>query len=458
MIDLKNIRSIYFIGIGGIGMSGLARYFNSRGVQVSGYDKTQTHLIDELVNEGMKIHFEENVELIPKNVDLVCFTPAVSKEHAELKFYVQNKYNVVKRSDLLEELTKDLFTIAVAGSHGKTTTSTLIAHILKSSGYDCSAFLGGVSANYNSNFLIGKNKTVVVEADEYDRSFWKLHPDISVITSVDPDHLDVYGTVEEFENGFIGFARKLKTNGTLFVKNNVTIIDELKNLSPNKYSLEEFNSNFYADDIELNNELYSFTFHTPVSEIKNLTLGIPGLHNVENAVAACAVAWQLGIGDEEIRKALATFKGVKRRFEIIYRSAKTIYIDDYAHHPNEINAFLSSIKKIFPDKKLTCVFQPHLFSRTRDFADEFAESLSIADTCILLPIYPARELPIEGINSEMILEKVTSAKRILCGMPMLLECIRIQKPELLVTIGAGDIDTMVSPIKSFLTTQSLFLK
>lgn len=446
-MNLSAIKSIYFIGIGGIGMSALARYFNSKGVKISGYDRVSTHLTEELIKEGIHIHFSEDINLIPKEADLVVYTPAIPHEHAELQYFSQHGYKVIKRSDLLEELTKDMFTIAVAGTHGKTTTSSMIAHLLKSSGYDCTALLGGVTVNYHSNFLIGKNNVVVVEADEYDRSFHKLHPDISVITSAEPDHLDIYGTGEEMIEAFKQFAHKLKQGGHLIANNRLSFIDSLKDLNLHSYSLHDMHSEYFAKNERWENGVSVFDFHSEKREIKNIHLEIAGLHNIENAVAAIAVGMLLRIPEEKIREALQTFKGVKRRFEYIIRRTDFIYIDDYAHHPGEIKAFLSSVKSIFPDKKITCVFQPHLYTRTRDFADGFAETLSIADELILLPVYPARELPIEGINSEMILKKSTSKEKSVVEKKDLLRILQQKKREVLVTVGAGDIDAFVEPIR-----------
>ncbi len=446
-MNLSEIKSIYFIGIGGIGMSALARYFNSNGRTVSGYDKTPTPLTDELNKEGIRVHFIEDVTLIPKEVDLVVYTPAISAENIELQYYRQHNYKIVKRSDLLEELTKDMFTIAVAGTHGKTTTVSIIAHLLKSSGYDCTAFLGGVTVNYKSNFLIGKNNVVVVEADEYDRSFHKLHPDISVITSADPDHLDIYGTADEVIESFRQFAYKLKKGGHLIIKEGLPFINRLQGLNLHPYSLHSRNATFFAANEKLENGTFRFDFHGAEDEINNIHLEVAGLHNVENAVAAAAVGILLKISNNKIREALQTFKGVKRRFEYIIRRPDFIYIDDYAHHPGEIKAFLSSVRNIFPDKKITCIFQPHLYTRTRDFADGFAETLSIADDLILLPIYPARELPIEGVTSEMILKKTRAKEKLVVEKKDLLNIIKQKKLEVLVTVGAGDIDAFVEPIR-----------
>jgi len=442
---------LYFIGIGGIGMSALARYFNARGVKIYGYDKTETSLTDELAREGMEIHFEENVDLIPKDVDLVVYTPAIPAEHKELAYYKSKNYPLCKRSDLLEKVTEHMFTIAVAGTHGKTTTSTMVAHILRSSGNDCSAFLGGVSVNYHTNFLPGKNNVVVVEADEFDRSFLKLHPNIAVITSVDADHLDIYNTKEELQQSYLQFTELIKKDGTLVVKNNLPINPKLNVGNKIIYDTDSTDVDAYSSNLNLKDGFFEFDYSGKLGTINNIVLGIPGKHNVENAVAAVSVALLANVDKEKIKKALSDFKGVKRRFEYIVKNSKHIFIDDYAHHPHEIEAFLTAVKTIYPAKKLTCIFQPHLYSRTRDFANDFAKSLSLCDELILLPIYPAREQPIKGIDSEMILNKVSIKNKRCCSKTELLVIINNEKPELTVTVGAGDIDQLVEPIKKLLS-------
>lgn len=453
-MNLSNIHTIYFIGIGGIGMSGLARYFNTHGVTVSGYDKTPSVLTEEMIAEGMSIHFEEDLSLIPKEADLVVYTPAIPADHAELVYYREHQYTVIKRSDLLEQLTADLFTIAVAGTHGKTTTTSMIAHILKNSGYDCTAFLGGIAANYDSNFIVGKNKTVVVEADEFDRSFLKLHPDIAVITSCDADHLDIYGTEAEVKNSFDEFTGKIKAGGTLITKATLSFpdrsVDDIKTLY---YALDGADLDFYSTDTRIDQGTYVFNVVGKNFTINDIHLSIAGRHNAENAIAAVAVASLLNIKPEQIRMALQTFKGVKRRFQFMVRTSSTIFIDDYAHHPAEIAAFLNSVREIFPGRKITCVFQPHLYTRTRDFAAAFSESLSLADEVILLPVYPARELPIAGVSSEMLLDKIKSPeKRVVRKQSLISELMHLPL-EVLVTIGAGDIDQLVDPIVGMLETR-----
>jgi len=441
---------IYFVGIGGIGMSALARYFKSKAVAVSGYDKTETVLTKQLVSEGIKIHYEDNIELIDKDAQLIVYTPAVPKDHKELKYFKDNNYTVVKRSDVLGAITNSSFNICVAGTHGKTTTSTMVAHILQDSGYGCNAFLGGIAVNYNSNFWSSEKNVCVVEADEYDRSFLKLSPDVAIITAMDPDHLDIYGTAENVEQAFIDFSARVKEGGLLLSKFDLKRSDELKASKHLSYHFNNDKADVYAANIKMNNGSYQFDVRTKGWILNDVVLNMGGMHNIENMVAAIAVAHNLKIEDEKIKAAVSSFKGVKRRFEYIVKKEKVIYIDDYAHHPDELRALLTGAKKLFPDKKCTIIFQPHLFSRTKDFADGFAETLSLADEIILLPIYPARELPMEGVNSEMILSKMTNKNRKVLSKTEILDWVKNNKTELLITAGAGDIDTLVEPIKNSL--------
>ncbi|MBX7108229.1 MAG: UDP-N-acetylmuramate--L-alanine ligase [Chitinophagales bacterium] len=451
-MNLTSIHTIYFIGIGGIGMSGLARYFNANGYNVSGYDKTPTILTGEMIREGMKIHFEEDLSAIPSDADLVVYTPAIPSDHKELMYYREHGFPVVKRADLLEELTRNMFTIAVAGTHGKTTTSSMIAHVLKSSGYDCTAFLGGIAANYHANFLAGKNKTVVVEADEFDRSFLKLHPDIAVVTSCDPDHLDIYGTKEEVIASYGEFTGMIKRGGVLITKQHLTFPDRsADNVRILHYGLDHDAEDAYAANLRLDNGTYAFDFIHGAKKINDVHLSIAGRHNAENAIASATVASLLDIESDQIRLALHSFKGVYRRFQFLFRNSKVVYIDDYAHHPAEIMAFLKSVREIFPRRKITCIFQPHLFSRTRDFADGFGESLSLADNVILLPVYPARELPVEGVHSAMLLDKITTAAKCVAQKEDLLNHLSQTDIEVLVTVGAGDIDQFTEPIAKMLS-------
>ncbi len=450
MKELDKIKYVFLLGIGGIGMSGLARYFKNRNCIVSGYDKTETPLTKQLVQEGISIIYVDDLNLVQDPFKdnseeiLIIYTPAIPVNNSIFTYFVQQG-NIYKRSQVLGIISEGMYTIAVAGTHGKTTTSTIITHLLKSGGIDCTAFLGGISTNYHSNFLIGDSNVMVVEADEYDRSFLTLHPDVAVITSMDADHLDIYGNAESLEKSFQLFASQLKEGGQLFVKLGLDI-------NQNKKSYSVINTtDIYADNIKINDGNYYFDFHNSDCTISNLTLGLAGMHNVENAVVAIAVALSQKINEEDLRQALKSYSGVKRRFEYIIKSNNQIYIDDYAHHPTEIEACINSVKQLYPNKKLTVVFQPHLFTRTRDFASDFAISLSVADQLILLNIYPARELPIEGITSQMLLDLIQNPNKVLVADDELVATIHKHKPELLLTLGAGDIDRFVEPLKLILS-------
>lgn len=443
---------LYFIGIGGIGMSALARYFHSKGFKVSGYDKTSTPLTKELEAEGINIHYEDDVELIPKNADIVVYTPAVPASHKELQFYQANGYAVVKRSDVLGTITKSSFNICVAGTHGKTTTSTMIAHILRESGYGCNAFLGGISANYDTNFWTSEKNVCVVEADEYDKSFLKLSPDVAVVTAMDADHLDIYGTTEEFENAFVEFTGKIKSGGCLISKFGLKRSNNFKADKQLTYSYNNSAADAYASNIRVENEAYVFDVVGKDWMLKNVQLKMGGLHNIENCVAAIAVAKHLDIDDEKIKNAVQNFKGVKRRFEYILKDNKHVFIDDYAHHPEELKALINGVRSLFT-KRLVIIFQPHLYTRTKDQADGFAEVLSLADEVILLPIYPARELPIEGVSSEMIFKKMSLKDKQVLSKEDMKHWVRKVQPELLVMAGAGDIDALVQPVKEILSDQ-----
>ncbi|MBV8255752.1 MAG: UDP-N-acetylmuramate--L-alanine ligase [Chitinophaga sp.] len=445
-MDLNNIHRVYFIGIGGIGMSAIARYFNEKGVKVSGYDRTSTVLTKQLEEEGMQIHYTDDINLLDKDANLVVYTPAIPANHTELGWYREHGYEVVKRSDVLQEITRTLFAITVAGTHGKTTVSTMIAHLLTDSGYGCNAFLGGISVNYNKNFWSSDKQVAVIEADEYDRSFLKLSPDIAVLTSMDPDHLDIYGTPEAMEEAFIQYTHNIKPNGTLIARFGLHRDRELNATKKMLYSLQNNAANAYATNIRMKHGGYEFDVMQQDWMIDNLELHIGGMHNVENAVAAITVAHLLGISADKIRAAVASFKGIKRRFEYMVKNDRQVYIDDYAHHPEELRALINSAKALFPGRKTTVIFQPHLFSRTRDLADGFAEVLSIADEVILLPIYPARELPIEGVTSEMIANKITAPVRVM-QKEELLKWLESNPSPLLITAGAGDIDQLREPIK-----------
>lgn len=451
MRNLKGLKKIYFLGIGGIGMSALARYFKSLGADVNGYDKTQTALTDELEREGIKVIFEDDLNLYPKEVDMVVYTPAIPKDHKGFNFYKDSGYELRKRSEVLGIISADRFTIAVAGSHGKTTVSSMIAHILTQSGFGCSAFLGGIAVNYNSNFLQGQNDVVVIEADEFDRSFHRLVPDMAVITAVDTDHLDIYGSKENIDEAFIEFTNKISEEGFLAMKMSQSINDHLPLLDKAFYSLNDTEADVYCSKYWVVDGGYLFNVSYYGTEIKGLRLNIGGFHNIENAVAAICIAKELKITDEHIKEALASFKGIKRRFEKVFENDKVIFIDDYAHHPEEIRVFVESVHEIYPKKKITAVFQPHLFSRTKDLAKEFAAQLSKADEVVLLDIYPARELPVEGVTSDLIFNQLTCPEKTLLKKEELLDFIKSKDLEVLLTIGAGDIDKYLASIKAILT-------
>lgn len=445
--------SVYFLGIGGIGMSAIARYFNSRGVNVSGYDKTETVLTKQLNNEGVNIHYKDDIEWIDKNAILVVYTPAIPNDHAEYNFYKENGYTIMKRSEVLGLITNSSFNICVAGTHGKTTTSTMIAHLLRNSEYGCNAFLGGIASNYNTNFWSDKNNTCVVEADEYDRSFLRLMPDIAVITAIDADHLDIYGTEEKFAEAFVEFSEKIKQDGLLICKKGLETKYKFSKVKTITYSLNDKNADCYANNISINKGAYVFDVLVKGQVINNFLLNMGGLHNIENTVASIVVAHEMGIEEAKIKKAVAGFKGVKRRFEYIIKNELMVMIDDYAHHPKELTALITSAKDLYKNKKCTVVFQPHLYSRTRDFADGFAQALSLADEVFLLPIYPAREKPIEGVESEMLVEKMKGSVEC-CSKEDLLNKLVDKKMkndlDLLIMAGAGDIDTLILPIKDIL--------
>ena len=458
MIDLNTIKRAYFIGIGGIGMSALARYFLSKGKKVSGYDRTQTALTLQMENEGISIHYTDDPELAPKDADLVIYTPAIPANHLELNWYLGHDYPVLKRSEALEVITQTAFNICIAGTHGKTTTSAMTAHILRHSGYGCNAFLGGIAANYDSNFWSADNAVCVIEADEYDRSFLRLNPDIAVITAMDADHLDIYGTERAMQDSFIEFSGKIKPGGVLFVKAGLSRSNEFKAPEKTTYHFSDAAADIYAKDLKIVNGHYQFDAVVKGELIKDLTLNMGGMHNVENALASIGIARQLKIDADLIRKAVEDFKGVKRRFEYIIKTGDLAYIDDYAHHPEELNALIGSAKELFGDMHCTVVFQPHLYSRTKDLAAQFAESLDKADEALLLPIYPARELPVEGVNSEMIVSKMKNKQSRALNKNELLEYLgrpfsQPGKGRLIITAGAGDIDRLREPIKKVLSAK-----
>ncbi len=445
-MNLNQIHNVYFIGIGGIGMSALARYFQNIGKNVSGYDKTPTMLTEELIAGGMNIHFEDNISLIPTDYytenTLVIITPAVPVSHAEWNYFLEREYVVKKRAEVLGIITKDTFCFAVAGTHGKTTTSSILGHILYQSGADVTAFLGGIVENYHSN-LIGNGKTVtVVEADEFDRSFLHLHPDIACVTSMDADHLDIYGDKNAIEDSFREFAAKVENKNNLFVPKGLPL--EALTIGIDEESI------YKAFNIRIEKGFYVFDVQTPTEIIKDLQFGLPGRHNLMNALMALAMAKTYGTPTESIAKALASFKGIQRRFSYQIKNENLVYIDDYAHHPTEINAVYQAIRELYPNEKVLAIFQPHLFSRTKDFADDFAKSLSQFDEILLLDIYPARELPMEGVTSSWLLSKMENQNKKLVSKADLIPSILESKAKIIVTIGAGDIGELVPNIKKAL--------
>ena len=461
MIQLNDIKAVYFIGVGGIGMSAIARYFNEKGVKVSGYDKTVTPLTTQLEEEGIKVQYKDEVEMIPKDVQLVVYTPAIPKEHKGYQYYLQNGYSVVKRSDVLQIITKSSLNICVAGTHGKTTISTMTGHLLRHTGFGCNAFLGGIAVNYNRNFWSqtpsstgsSENNVCVVEADEYDRSFHKLSPDIAVITAMDADHLDIYGTAEAMEEAFIEFTRKIKPGGWLISKHGLKRAAELVADHPVTYHLNDVDATVHTKNLQVKNGAYLFDVVMNDWQLKDVQFNIGGLHNIENAIAAIAVAHILKIDDEKIKKAVADYKGVKRRFEYVIApgEGEVVFIDDYAHHPEELKALITVARSLFAHQKLILVFQPHLFTRTRDLADGFASSLDMADKVLLLPVYPARELPIEGVSSELILDKMKLKDKKIMTKEELVSNVKQLVSEdngvVFITAGAGDIDALLPELK-----------
>ena len=449
---MNSYKNIYFLGIGGIGMSAIARYCKFKGCNVSGYDRTESELTDELSAEGIGVHYEDNADYIPKDVEntLVVYTPAIPHDLGELVYVQEHGYTLLKRSRTLGEIAKGQRCLAVAGTHGKTTTSTLLAHILTESGEGCSAFLGGISKNYDTNLLVSGNPTIVAEADEFDRSFLQLFPEIAVITAMDADHLDIYGDIGHVREAFPEFAGQV--SGTVITKLGLDITPRHTKARIMRYAYNDPRADFYADNLRKDCcGYFTFDLHCPDGVVKDCRVGVPGRVNVENAVAASAVALVYGIAPEALRHALGTFLGVKRRFDIHVNRPGCAYIDDYAHHPNELSAAIASIRDIFPGRRLTAVFQPHLYTRTRDFADDFAKALSAVDKLILLDIYPAREEPIPGVTSRIIFDKVTAPEKVLLKKEMLMDYLRDEKIDVLVTFGAGNIDRFIPQITELLT-------
>ncbi|MFA4863252.1 MAG: UDP-N-acetylmuramate--L-alanine ligase [Bacteroidales bacterium] len=443
--DLDQIRKVYFLGIGGIGMSALARYFQAKGMVIQGYDKTPSALTGELTNEGMIIHFEDDPSKVPGDIDLVIYTPAIPQGLEEYRFLKESGIPMFKRSQVMGKITEGKLTVAVAGTHGKTSISSLIAHILKSADYQMTALIGGISNNYQSNFITtGKEDIMVVEADEYDRSFLYLHPDIAVISAMDPDHLDIYGTAGEMNRSFNEFARNIKPDGKLIIRNGLQ-------LSPNQtttrvdYAADE-SSDISAFNLRPEKGLQLFDIFIGGHQYRDVQLQVPGKYNVENALAAVAVCLSIGVDPGKILDGIRTFTGVRRRFDIRIQQPGRVYIDDYAHHPQELEAFISAVRMLYPGKKITGLFQPHLFSRTKDFAAGFAQSLDLLDETWLLDIYPARELPVPGVTSDLILDLMHQKNKKFLSRPEVLKMLKAEKPEVFLTMGAGDIDLLIEPI------------
>ena len=452
-MNLDNLTRVYFIGIGGIGMSAIARFFMQRGVAVSGYDRTKTKLTEQLEREGIAVNYEDEVSFIDKEADLVVYTPAIPVANKQLNWCKEHIKQVFKRSDVLQWITEAMFAITVAGTHGKTTVTTMIGYLLREAGMGCNAFLGGLSVNYDTNYWNSDVPTAVVEADEYDRSFLKLSPDIAVLTAMDADHLDIYGTVADMEDAYVSYTRNIKHNGTLLMKHGLHRADDLKATNVLTYSLQNDAADSYAKNIVMKEGGYEFDLVYKGEEYVGFSLNMGGMHNVENAVAAITVALLIEIDIEKIKNVLPLFKGVKRRFEYVVKNDETVYIDDYAHHPEELATLINSAKLLFRGKRCVVAFQPHLFSRTKDHAKGFAGSLDAADEVILLDIYPAREEPIEGVTSEIIAEQMGNPNKNVLSKEGLLKFVEVAPVELLITAGAGDIDKLVQPIKEILETK-----
>lgn len=451
-------KRFFFIGIGGIGMSALARYFAHKGMIVAGYDSTPSAITKQLEAEGIAVHYVESIDRIPKEFlsshseTLVVYTPAVPSSHKQLEYFKEAGYDVLKRAKVLGLVTEGNSTAAVAGTHGKTSTTTMLTHLLATTPQGCNAFLGGISKNFDSNLVLGDKgaKRMVVEADEFDRSFLNLKPHLAIITSVDADHLDIYKTYDEVKAAFRAFVSQINIGGVLILKKEVEhIANHRSDIKVYTYSTTE-SADFCIENLTNTNGSYSFNLVTPFGTIDNIHLGVLGRYNVENAVAASAAALVWGIEKEQLKEALKTFKGIARRFDIQFKGEKSVYIDDYAHHPEELKAAISSVRELYPNRKITGVFQPHLYSRTNDFSNEFAQSLSLLDELILLDIYPAREEPIPGVTSELILNKVTISSKVLCSLKDVIKCLKARDIDVLITMGAGNIDGVVSSIVELL--------
>ncbi|MDL2208172.1 UDP-N-acetylmuramate--L-alanine ligase [Parabacteroides sp. OttesenSCG-928-O15] len=455
-MQLNDIQSLYFVGAGGIGMSALVRYFLSKGKKVAGYDRTSSVLTEQLNAEGAEIHYEDNVALIPawcKNPadTLVVYTPAVLNDHTELSWFREKGFTVMKRAQILGEITRSSRGLCIAGTHGKTTTSSMTAHVLKQSHVDCNAFLGGILKNWGSNLMLSdKSDLTVIEADEFDRSFHQLTPYMAVITSADPDHLDIYGDAQSYRESFEHFTSLIRPEGCLIMRKDIAVTPRLQpGVRLFTYSAEE-GGDFFAENIRIGNGDIFFDFIGPDVAVRDVPLGVPVRVNIENAVAAMAVAWLNGVTEEELKRGIASFAGPERRFDFQLKEEDIVLIDDYAHHPMELEASIRSVKALYPDRKVTGIFQPHLYSRTRDFVDGFAESLSLLDELILLDIYPAREMPIPGVTSQLILDKVTLSDKRLCRKEDLLDWVKGHIYDVVLMLGAGDIDRLVKPVKEVL--------
>ena len=457
-MNFNDVKRIYFIGVGGIGMSALARYFHLHGAEVYGYDRTATDLTRALSAEGMEVHYEDDVQQIPENVDLVVFTPAVPKDHQELNWFLARGYPVKKRSEVLGIISQAKRCIAIAGTHGKTTTSIMTAHLLRACGVDATAFVGGISGNLGSNFVEGHSDWVVVEADEYDRSFLQLHPEIAIINSIDPDHLDIYGTAEAVVESYEQFIRQIKPGGKLIYRHGLpleTVANELRASGRQVLTFGIEEGDYEAFDVRVEDGQMAFGLRSTIFNFSDLRMNYPGRHNVLNATAAIAATLLAGGFTPELPAALASFRGVKRRFEFILRTPELVFIDDYAHHPAELEAAISAARMLYPDRKITGIFQPHLYSRTRDFAPDFATALDQLDECVLMDIYPAREQPIPGVTSAMIAALMKHKNVTLTTKSELLNVLKNKNLEVLMTMGAGDIDTMLEPIKELIMNYEL---
>ena len=455
---MNNKKSIYFLGIGGIGMSALARYFLSKGYKVAGYDRTRTHITDALVSEGAEICYDENIELIPQyclnpEETLVVYTPAIPANHKGFEYFKANNFEIAKRAKILGMITQNSKGLCIAGTHGKTTTSSMLAHILASSKVECNAFLGGILKNYNSNLILSdKSEYTVIEADEYDRSFHQLSPYMAVVTASDPDHLDIYGTEEAYLESFATFTSLIAPGGVLLIKKGISLVPRIQEgVTLMTFGREE--GDYHAENIRIGGGEIIFDFVTPEKRVNDIKLGVPVKINIDNAIAAMAIATLCGATDEEIKEAIGSYQGPERRFDFWLKTPDKVLLDDYAHHPDEVSASISSVKELYPDKHLTVIFYPHLYSRTRDFAPQFAEALSLADRVILLPIYPAREEPIPGVTSEIILNQLTCSEKEITLKENLIEKIKVGKFEVLMTMGAGNVDIFLPEIKEIIEKQ-----